>query len=150
MELSCYNYTTLHMFSSSLFMKIHIHCTLQLGYFPPLFSVGYEWESFRYLKYLPDGSVPGDSMSSNISTLCLKSPSKRRFLDFSEEARLGVPVSSSPFLEAIVLTMSSYTGWPRKNGTAYFPQYMDAITGISVWGNLSWDKLIPRSSILVQ
>ena len=26
-----------------------------------------------------------------------------------------------------------YTGWPNKNGTAYmyFPQYADAITGIS-------------------
>ena len=23
----------------------------------------------------------------------------------------------------------------------YFPQYVDAITGISVWGNLSWKKL---------
>ena len=28
-----------------------------------------------------------------------------------------------------------------KNGTAYFPQYVDAITGISVWGNFSWEKL---------
>ena len=28
-----------------------------------------------------------------------------------------------------------YTGWPNKNGTAYFPQYVDAITGISVRGN---------------
>ena len=26
-----------------------------------------------------------------------------------------------------------YTEWPRKNGTGYFPQYVDAITGISVW-----------------
>ena len=25
-----------------------------------------------------------------------------------------------------------YTGWPRKNGPAYFSQYVDAITGISV------------------
>ena len=25
-----------------------------------------------------------------------------------------------------------YTGWPIKNGTAYFPQYVDAITSISV------------------
>ena len=33
-----------------------------------------------------------------------------------------------------------YTGWPRKNGMAYFPQYVDAITGISVWGNFSWEK----------
>ena len=28
----------------------------------------------------------------------------------------------------------SYTGWPRRIGTAYFPQYVDAITGISVMG----------------
>ena len=34
----------------------------------------------------------------------------------------------------------SYTGWPRKNRTGYFPQYVDAITGISVWGNFSWEK----------
>ena len=27
-----------------------------------------------------------------------------------------------------------YTGWPNRNGTAYFPQYVDGITGISVWG----------------
>ena len=28
---------------------------------------------------------------------------------------------------------ASYTGWPiKKNGTAYFPQYVDAITSISV------------------
>ena len=25
------------------------------------------------------------------------------------------------------------TGWPRKNRTAYFPQYVDAITDISVY-----------------
>ena len=25
-----------------------------------------------------------------------------------------------------------YTGWPRKNGTGYFPQYVDAITEISL------------------
>ena len=25
-----------------------------------------------------------------------------------------------------------YTGWPIKNGTVYFPQYLDAITSISV------------------
>ena len=34
-----------------------------------------------------------------------------------------------------------YTGWPRKNGTGYFPQYVDAITGIRVWGDFSWEKL---------
>ena len=34
-----------------------------------------------------------------------------------------------------------YTGWPRKNETAYFPQYVDVITGISNWGNFSWEKL---------
>ena len=33
-----------------------------------------------------------------------------------------------------------YTGWPRKNRTAYFPQHVDAIIGISVWGNFSWQK----------
>ena len=32
------------------------------------------------------------------------------------------------------------TGWPRKNGTAYFPQYVDAITGISVWEATSPEK----------
>ena len=34
----------------------------------------------------------------------------------------------------------TYTGWPRKNRTGYFPQYVDTITGISVWGNFSWEK----------
>ena len=34
----------------------------------------------------------------------------------------------------------SYTGWPNKNGMPYFPWYVDAITGISVWGNF-WEKL---------
>ena len=36
----------------------------------------------------------------------------------------------------------TYTGWPMKNRTSYFPQYVDAITGISVchWGNFSWEK----------
>ena len=34
-----------------------------------------------------------------------------------------------------------YTGWPRKPpGTAYVPQYVDAIIGISVWGNFSWEN----------
>ena len=33
-----------------------------------------------------------------------------------------------------------YTGWPRRNGTGYFPQYVDAITDVSVWGNCSLDK----------
>ena len=33
-----------------------------------------------------------------------------------------------------------YTGWPRKNGTAYFPQYLDAITGITVYGVTSPEK----------
>ena len=28
----------------------------------------------------------------------------------------------------------------HKNRTAYSPQYVDAITGISVWGNFSWEK----------
>ena len=34
----------------------------------------------------------------------------------------------------------NYTGWPRKNGMGYFPQYVDAITGIGIWGNFSWEK----------
>ena len=29
----------------------------------------------------------------------------------------------------------------HKNGTGYFPQYVDAIIGISVWSNFSWEKL---------
>ena len=37
-------------------------------------------------------------------------------------------------------------GGPEKNGTAYFPQYLKAITGISVWGNVSWKKRIPKFS----
>ena len=36
--------------------------------------------------------------------------------------------------------MNHNTGWPRKNGTGYFPHYVDAITGISVWDNFSWEK----------
>ena len=28
-------------------------------------------------------------------------------------------------------------GGPEKNGTAYFPQYVDAMTNISVWDNFS-------------
>ena len=28
----------------------------------------------------------------------------------------------------------------QKNGTGYFPQYVDAIIGISVWANFSWEK----------
>ena len=31
-------------------------------------------------------------------------------------------------------------GGPEKNRTAYFPQYVEAITGISVWGKFSWEK----------
>ena len=34
----------------------------------------------------------------------------------------------------------AYTGWPRKNRTGYFPQYVDAIAGINLWGNFSWEK----------
>ena len=37
-----------------------------------------------------------------------------------------------------------YTGWPpppsKKNRTAYFPQHVDVITVINVWGNFSWEK----------
>ena len=29
---------------------------------------------------------------------------------------------------------------PPPNGLAYFPRYVDAITGINVWGNFSWEK----------
>ena len=42
------------------------------------------------------------------------------------------------------ITKGWHTGWPRKNGTAYFPQYVDAITGIRVWGNFSWEKLCTK------
>ena len=33
-----------------------------------------------------------------------------------------------------LISLFKYTGWPRKNGTAYmyFPQHMDGITGIGV------------------
>ena len=42
-------------------------------------------------------------------------------------------------------------GGPEKNGTAYFPQYLDRITNITVWGNISWEKkMISRSPTLVQ
>ena len=40
----------------------------------------------------------------------------------------------------MIIITGSYTGWPIKNRMAYFPQYVDAITGISVWGNFSWEK----------
>ena len=36
--------------------------------------------------------------------------------------------------------MYTYTGRPSKHGMGYFLQYVDAITGISVWGNSSWEK----------
>ena len=39
------------------------------------------------------------------------------------------------------LCYESYTGWAIKNGTAYFQQYRDAIIGIGVWDNFSWEKL---------
>ena len=45
------------------------------------------------------------------------------------------------------------TGWPIKNGTAYFLQNVDALNSISVWGNFSWEndtKMMIRSDILVQ
>ena len=41
----------------------------------------------------------------------------------------------------LIIITGSYTGWPIKNGMAYFQQYVDAITGISVRGNFSWEKL---------
>ena len=50
------------------------------------------------------------------------------------------PALSSPISIKIYLK-TVYTGWPRKNGTAYFPQYVDAITSINVLGNFSWEKL---------
>ena len=31
-------------------------------------------------------------------------------------------------------------GGPEKNGTEYFPRYVDTLTNISVWDNLSWEK----------
>ena len=31
-------------------------------------------------------------------------------------------------------------GGPEKNGIAYFPQYVDAMSDISVWGNFSLEK----------
>ena len=33
--------------------------------------------------------------------------------------------------------MSVIQGGPEKNGTGYFPQYVDVITGVGVWGNFS-------------
>ena len=47
-------------------------------------------------------------------------------------------IEGAPLLVCVKMYM--YTGWPRKNGTGYFPQYVDAITDISVWGNFSWEK----------
>ena len=41
---------------------------------------------------------------------------------------------------SINFTVGRNKGWPRKNGTANFPKYVDAITGIIVWGNLSWNN----------
>ena len=44
-----------------------------------------------------------------------------------------------------------YTGWPRKNETGYFPQYLDAITDqYKCMRQLLMRKMIPRSAILVQ
>ena len=39
-----------------------------------------------------------------------------------------------------IIGLFQYTAWPRKNGKVYFPQNVDAITNISVWGNFSWEK----------
>ena len=38
------------------------------------------------------------------------------------------------------MSLSSYTGWPIKNGMAYFSQYVDAITSVSVLDNFSQEK----------
>ena len=43
-------------------------------------------------------------------------------------------------INQFALLLFLYTGWPIKNGMAYFPQYVAAITNISVCGNFSWEK----------
>ena len=42
---------------------------------------------------------------------------------------------------------SKYRVVQKKPRTTYFPQYVDAITGISVWGNFSWENLPRLDSI---
>ena len=50
-------------------------------------------------------------------------------LYFDSLTTLKVIHAESP----IVIFFGTYgTGWPRKNGMGYFPQYVDTITGISV------------------
>ena len=50
-------------------------------------------------------------------------------------------ISNTNSLVHAMRTLSNdYTGWPRKTGTGYIPQYVVAITGFSVWGNFSWEK----------
>ena len=39
-------------------------------------------------------------------------------------------------MEGIIMAL--YRVAQKKNGTAYFPQYVDTITGIKLWGNYSW------------
>ena len=51
---------------------------------------------------------------------------------------------STVYVHWFVSNSSLYTGWPRKNKTGYFPQCVDAITDISVWGNFSWEKWYPN------
>ena len=41
--------------------------------------------------------------------------------------------------ETLPFYLSLYRVAHKKNGTAYFPQYVDARTSISVWGNFSWE-----------
>ena len=74
------------------------------------------------------------NMASSPVALCFLTSSGKYFAFWIV---LGKWRSSLLLLEYLIRI---YTGWPNKNGTAYFPQYVDAITGIGVWDNFSWEK----------
>ena len=64
--------------------------------------------------WLPPGPIP--------SLECTPPPSRSKVSYATAE----------PLQEATKVSLMQYTGWPIKNGMPYFPQYMDAITSISV------------------
>ena len=63
----------------------------------------------------------------------------------SEESDLSIMLRAITTEYGVILVKRAFfiQGGPeKKHGTAYFPQYMDAITGISacIWRNFFWEK----------
>ena len=90
---------------------------------------------FRGTSWIYGPSVPSTVLFSEG-----RSPSENSTVEGTSEPIDSTSHSQEWYICILTASVIHYTGWPpQKWYSIYFPQYVDAITGISVWGNL-WEK----------